>query len=241
LLIVEVERGEINLDKLTQAQQRADQLSDAMAGYIRWLAGQMEDLPGKLRENFEGARRRAISEARHLRIPEILSHLWLGLNAFLLFVEDAGACSAEQSGELRDRCWTALLELAAAQSRVVEGERPTRRFLEVLAALLIPDLAFTAVARFSRDSGENFPVRQYRLARDLAREGISECNPGRHTRMARVGGQIRRTLSLRRRAVREVLGEELGVDVSDVTLLPVLDARRARGIPNNNASHKSLH
>ena len=74
---------------------------------------------------------------------------------------------------------------------------------------MIPDAVFAAVGHFCRDSGEAFPVRQERLLRDLSREGLSECGPGRYTNTVRLGGHVRRVLKLSREAVNGVLGEEI--------------------------------
>lgn len=84
---------------------------------------------------------------------------------------------------------------------------------------LTPDSAYQAVARFCRDTGEPFPVRQQRLLRDLALEGLSECDPGRHTTTAWIGGRTRRVLRLRRQAVETLLGEELPGGLTGITTL----------------------
>jgi hypothetical protein len=76
------------------------------------------------------------------------------------------------------------------------------------ALYLLPEAAHQAVTRFCREAGEPFPVRSERLRRDLAQEGLSECDPGRYTTTARVGGRSRRVLRLRLLAVEALLGEE---------------------------------
>ncbi len=251
ICIVQTKRKDIHLNLLSEMQTNSHRLPHAMAGYLQWLAPQIPNLPAILRTAFAKVRSTAMTDS-HLRVPEALAHLWLGLDCGLRYGEEIGAISSEKAGELRVRAWSALLELSRAQTQAIETERPTRRFLEVLSALLTqrratllsreytseglegnvaflgwydddfvylnPDAAFAAVARFCRDQGEPFPVRHERLLRDFADERISECNPRRHTKMARVGGSSRRTLCLRRAAVRAVLGEELPLgDASDVS------------------------
>ena len=58
-LIIEVDRADVNMDTLTQAQEQFAELVHAMAGYIAWLAPQMADMPQLLRETFRGARTKA--------------------------------------------------------------------------------------------------------------------------------------------------------------------------------------
>jgi hypothetical protein len=143
------------------------------------------------------------------------------------------------------------LERGRAQGHLVESERPSRRFLEVLAALvtqrrvallprdasgapggvgfigwaddealyLHPEAAFAAVARFCREAGEPFPVRRERLSKDLAREGVSDCDPGRHTKIVKVAGRSKRVLCLRRDGVAMLLGEDFPETVSAVSVV----------------------
>ena len=136
LLVVEVDRAAVDLAALTQAQQEAARLPHALAGYVAWLAPQMPGLPALLRETFEGAKGRAAGAGEHLRVPEGLAHLWLGLHCALNYAEEIGACSRAEADELRDAGWSALLEVGHAQGRLVEEERPTRRFLYVLLTLV---------------------------------------------------------------------------------------------------------
>ena len=80
-----------------------------------------------------------------------------------------------------------------------------------------PDASFQAVARFCRDTGENFPVRQGRLMKDLDQEKISECEPGRHSTTAKISGRSERVLKLKRQRVEDIVGSELSIPVTKVT------------------------
>jgi len=71
---------------------------------------------------------------------------------------------------------------------------------------LIPEATFTAVVRFCRDSGEQFPIREERLKKDLAKAGISECHSGRLTATARIGGHIKRVLKLKINKIESLVG-----------------------------------
>ena len=112
-----------------------------MAGYITWLTPQMPRLPVLLRETFEGTRLRAMSDGEHLRVPEALSHLWLGLHCGLNYAEEIGACSPTNAKDLRVECWDAFLALGRDLGQLVEEERPSRRFLRVLLTLITQNRA----------------------------------------------------------------------------------------------------
>jgi len=102
-------------------------------------------------------------------------------------------------------------------ARDAQSETPFIGWVDSESLCLVPDAAFQAVARFCRDTGEWFPVRQVRLMKDLAEEGLSECDPGRHTTTVNIGGRTHRVVRLRRKAVEALLGMEFPGGVTQVT------------------------
>ena len=93
-------------------------------------------LPEILQKAFEDTRHIATAGGEHLRVPGVLANLWLGLDCGLRYAEEIGAIASPEAVGLRSRCWDALVETGARQALSIEGERPTRRFLTVLATLL---------------------------------------------------------------------------------------------------------
>jgi hypothetical protein len=71
---------------------------------------------------------------------------------------------------------------------------------------LLPDATYLAVVRFCRDSGEHFPSSQNRLKRDLAKDGISECDPGRLNKTVKIQGHTKRVLKLKIQTIEKLLG-----------------------------------
>ena len=135
-VLIEIKRGDVNLAALSAAQATYARLPHAMTGFISWLAPQADQLSRLLKESFEGAKARANTENYHLRIPEALAHLWVGLDAALNYAEEIGACVPGEAVDLRAESWEALVELGRRQGQSIEEERPTRRFLRVLFSLL---------------------------------------------------------------------------------------------------------
>jgi hypothetical protein len=140
-ILVDLERGDVDLLALTEAQKQADRLPHAMAGYLRWLAPQIPILPGQLAQQFAATRATLHSHGQHLRIPEAIAHLYLGLDWALRYAEVVGACSADEAEALRQEARDALIALGQSQGQIVETERPTRRFLSVLLALVVQERA----------------------------------------------------------------------------------------------------
>jgi len=59
-----------------------------MAAFVTWLAPHVDGRAAKLRLAFDGARTRATQGPAHSRIPEVVAHLWLGLDVALHFAVD---------------------------------------------------------------------------------------------------------------------------------------------------------
>jgi hypothetical protein len=240
--LIDVAHGDVHLDVLSAAQKDSHRLPHAMAGYISWLAPQMDTLISTLGDVFRSTRARAEKSGAHLRIPETLAHLWIGIDVGLHYAEEIKACDPVEAADIRDESWEALVERARIQSQLVDEEKPTRTFLGTLGTLLVqkrvvllpkedsgegfhgdaaligwqddeylyllPDAAFQAVARFTRDAGDQFPIRENRLRQDLVQEGFTKHDPGHTTCTVRVGGAVRRAICLRRAAISEFLGVE---------------------------------
>ncbi len=136
MLVIDVDRRTVDLTRLSAAQKSAGVLPNAMAGYVAWLAPQMDTIGVALRSTFESVRVRALQDVPHLRLPEALAHMYIGVDCGLRYAQEIGACDATEAGDLRERCWAALKDLAGAQKQVLEEERPTRRFLSILFTLI---------------------------------------------------------------------------------------------------------
>lgn len=136
VVLIRLEKGQIDMARLSSAQGDAAQLPHAMAGYIAWLAPQMATMPELLKATFDGSRAQLTTGAIHLRIPEAMCHLWLGLHCGLSYAVEIGACSNEEATDLTAACWEAVQTVGRAQGSLVAGEQPVRRFLETLVVLV---------------------------------------------------------------------------------------------------------
>ncbi len=138
IFTLEVHPDDVDTDRLTAAQAEAGRYPHALAGYLLWLAGRWEDLaehlPAEQREIRDRARVKL--SGLHLRLPEALAQLYMGFDLGLQFAVEAGALTEAERDAWLSAGWDALKSGAEAQAARVENERPTVRYLEVLAALL---------------------------------------------------------------------------------------------------------
>ena len=135
-LLIEGDRRQVNIEALSVAQHESHILPQAMAGFITWLAPQMDELPATLRTAYAEARVRATEGNEHLRLPGVLATLWIGLDYALRYAVEVGAIEDARATEIQGQCWDALLQIGKQQAHIIEGERPSRRFLSALAAML---------------------------------------------------------------------------------------------------------
>jgi CHC2 zinc finger/Domain of unknown function (DUF927) len=150
-IVIELSRDDVDIDLLTLLQQGAGRFAHAMAGYINWLAPQMDQLPALLKETFLGARAKATTGAEHLRIPEAAAHLWLGVHSALTYAQEIGAIGLDDAERSLDECWDAFIAIGKDQATLVEEEQPTRRFLGVLHTMV------TQVRAIIKDKSEVIP------------------------------------------------------------------------------------
>jgi hypothetical protein len=138
LLTLELTKNRIDSDALTKRQKdAADGLyALSMGAFIQHVAGHYPALQAPLQEKCGQRQRDAYGKLIHARTPVIVANLQAAFELFLEFAEAhavVGTCEAEA---LRDRCWSALLEVAVAQRWHQENSNPAERFIEILRSLL---------------------------------------------------------------------------------------------------------
>src|SRR5581483_7804499 len=116
----------------------------ALAGFIRWLAPQYEDIRQRLRREGTELREQARKEGQHARTPGIVADLALGLRYLLAFARSIGAITEAERTALGDRGWNALAEAAAAQAAHIATGEPATLFLRLLSAAIAGGYAHVA-------------------------------------------------------------------------------------------------
>lgn len=136
MLVVEIDRGQVDRARLTAAQAEAEHYSHALADFLLRIAPRGDSLTAELRQAWRAARDKASLGKGHLRVPEIVAHLWVGFQMAMRYAVDTGACDGTKAASILTQAWDVLLAVAIRHGERIERERPSRRFLEVLGALL---------------------------------------------------------------------------------------------------------
>ncbi len=136
LVTVEFERGDVDVDKLNAAQDEREQYPHAIAGYVQWLAARWDTLQTEIPNAWKTTRTRAHRAGQHLRLPEAIASLFVGLDLALQYAVEIGAITENDAHDLLNTGWDALTETSERQAQLTAEERPTRRFLSVLGELI---------------------------------------------------------------------------------------------------------
>src|SRR5262249_17161057 len=149
LAIVDVQRGDVNIEQLTMAQQDAAQgvYARAMSHFIKWLAPRLD----QVRKDFATLtheRRNKLSNS-HARTADAIAQLGAAWSIWLRFVVDVGAATPEEVAAVEDSVWQTLTALAVEQADLQRANDPVDRFRELLMAALASGRAHVASATHS--------------------------------------------------------------------------------------------
>lgn len=135
LVIISLERGEIESAQLARFQQaaRVGTFALATSAFARWLAPRIEGLRTQLRERVVVLREKASRDARmHRRTPDAIANIMAAWEVYLQFAQDDGGLSADDAQAMNARVWKALLGTMQDQSEMTSLEDPCVRFIELL-------------------------------------------------------------------------------------------------------------
>jgi len=156
---VELKKGDVEVELLTELQDNKEQLARAMRGYLEYVAPKMDELPGKLKAAFHTLREKARKDGQHARIPEVVAWLHIGLDAGLGYAVHAGAISQDERKRWLTTGWRVLLELAEKQARRIEEEKPAVKFINALSEMLAAGEAKTELLTSWREDEDEVKAK----------------------------------------------------------------------------------
>lgn len=136
LLTVDVEPGDIDPAKLAKAQAQRHIYGHAMVGYIRYLAEQWDTVATRLQSNVAELRTSYSVSGQHKRLPNAIATLFAAFDLAIEYALQINAITQKEAEQRRTECYTALQEIAEAQSAIVEAQDPTLRFMTAIVTLL---------------------------------------------------------------------------------------------------------
>lgn len=136
-LILDISAGEVDITRLTAAQERTGELPAIMRSYIEYLAQQAEeaDLVTNLRSIFV-KRRVAASTSTFRRLPEITAWLETGFTAFICWAVTNGGLDRKGAENYAAQALAVLDELQAAHEGTIKTEAPEEKFKRAFTEML---------------------------------------------------------------------------------------------------------
>lgn len=137
MLLIEVRKGDVDLSKLSRLQADASggKLAASLAGYLKWLAPQMDGMSTFLNERIQELR--PLFPGGHGRTTDAVASLFVGGESFLRFALEAGAIGPREAIALKQQFLEALRGITEHQVDAQGTVDPVRRFLDLLPALFL--------------------------------------------------------------------------------------------------------
>ena len=138
MILLELSPDDMRWPELTpcQADAAAGLYSQAMAGFLTWLAPQMAEMEKTLQVKLAKFRAFWMQIGGHRRTPENVSNLAIGMDFFLRFAIESGALSQAEAARLWTRSCEAYAEMTAAQEKTQAASDPCQQFFELLNGVL---------------------------------------------------------------------------------------------------------
>lgn len=144
MFIVEFKRDDVrkNLERLTSFQRKRHRLCHAMTGYLNWLMECWEGLKDTLPARREHYRLEALKTDMHLRFPEALASLAVGVEMGLRYALFLEVISPDDFQTLLEMGWNALKECVANMAEVTKHEKPQELFAVAVGTLITEGAIF---------------------------------------------------------------------------------------------------
>lgn len=155
ILPVEVLRDSVNTDLLTLAQKESRYLSQAMTGYLLWLAKNWDGIRSDFQERLSKLR----DEMRggyHLRTPEMFANLLMGIEYGLQYAIETNAITKSEAKKLLENAKAEIRLLAESQSDHVKDELPTQKFINALESLIAQKKFYIAAEDGTASAGDTW-------------------------------------------------------------------------------------
>lgn len=135
LVVVEVNREEIDKNALSRAQEITARFPHAMRAYLEWLAPKIDSIKDELERSKSEIRDWFRGVGGHMRQPESLSLLALGVACFLGCAEELEAINPDEADRIWETACKALSEIGHREAEHLREGDPADVYLRTVATL----------------------------------------------------------------------------------------------------------
>ncbi len=142
ILTIDVEPGDINSALLGVAQKQRHIYAYAMAGFIRSVAKDWEQLSVDLPAQVADLRAANAGNGHHLRLPNATAILHTAFCCAMSYAIEIGAITEGEADRYIRNCYKALQDMAESQNQATEAEDPARKYITIIASLIAQEKAY---------------------------------------------------------------------------------------------------
>lgn len=144
MLIIHVGKDDVNVERLTQAQEDAENglYASAMSGFISWIASDYDNLISRMKGEVTELRTSLRQQGVHARTPGTAASLIVALRFFLEFCREIEALSEQECERLSSRFSVAILDAVTEHHSTQREINPVNQFLGFVTSLLTTGAAF---------------------------------------------------------------------------------------------------
>lgn len=137
-LVISISKGDIDKERLTrlQADAASGRLASAMAGFLQWCAGQLDQLRGRLRDRVRQLRLSLQGRGWHDRTCTTVAELMATAEIVADFLVHAGALAAADHESYVTDLHETLVAVGDAQGQVHRDIDPVDQYLRLLGSAL---------------------------------------------------------------------------------------------------------
>ncbi|EIW19603.1 MULTISPECIES: hypothetical protein [Pelosinus] len=134
---IEIYRGEVDKELLTELQSKTEYLNKAMRVFIEWHADKiMNDEKIKFKPEFLKYRELAQDSNRHLRFAEAVAYLQIGFTTLLKFANDYEVITDEEVAGFSKTAFDVFIKLAEKQNQLAQSEDVADKFMLTIKELI---------------------------------------------------------------------------------------------------------
>ena len=138
MVVRNIKKDEIDKQKLARLQEhgKAGRLSEAMAGYVQWLAARGDGLKDEMEHRTVEQRTKLRVSGAHLRVGENFISLLVGIEMGLEFAVHVGAIDEAEAKKLKQDALALFAAETKTQHVEQTAEKPAEQFREAIIEVL---------------------------------------------------------------------------------------------------------
>ena len=135
LFVIEIRQGDVDSEKLSNLQAKANLLPHAMASYIQWLREHYDEISQKISLKFEEQRKKATGGTGHRKLAEHRAFLALTLALVAAWLVSKGVFTKADKEAFVSEGREIFQRLTERHGERIKDEDPIKTFEDIILSL----------------------------------------------------------------------------------------------------------